>query len=155
MGSLSFDSPIGRLTVRESGGAIVSIRWDDADSDSGGSPVLEDAHRQLDDYFAGKRRHFDLPLHIDGTALQLAVWNRMMLIPYGRTETYGDVAARIGSAARAVGTACGRNPIPIVVPCHRIVGGGGALTGYSGGAGVDTKKFLLDLESGEKQLDLH
>lgn len=108
--------------------------------------AFTDAARQLDEYFAGTRRTFDLPLDPAGTAFQLAVWEQLRTIPSGTTTTYGDIAARVGKphASRAVGAAIGRNPIGIIVPCHRVVGSSGALTGYAGG--MDRKIALLTLE---------
>jgi methylated-DNA-[protein]-cysteine S-methyltransferase len=107
---------------------------------------LRRAADQLAEYFAGQRRDFDLPLAPEGTEFQQRVWHRMTKIPYGKTMTYGDLARAIGSAPRAVGGACGRNPIAIILPCHRVIGGSGALTGYSGAGGINTKQFLLELE---------
>lgn len=108
--------------------------------------AFTDAARQLDEYFAGTRTQFDLPLDPSGTAFQLAVWEQLRTIPSGTTTTYGDIAARVGKpqASRAVGAAIGRNPIGIIVPCHRVVGSSGALTGYAGG--MDRKITLLTLE---------
>lgn len=105
------------------------------------------AIKQLNEYFAGKRQDFDLPLRLDGTEFQLLVLAELQRIPYGETTSYGDIAERIGrpKAVRAVGAANGRNPIPIIVPCHRVIGASGALTGFGGG--LDTKKELLRLES--------
>lgn len=105
-----------------------------------------DAARQLDEYFAGTRTEFDLPLAPRGTDFQKAVWAAIARVPYGQTRTYGEVAAELGrpGASRAVGAATGRNPISIVVPCHRLVGSSGALTGYAGG--LEAKVLLLDLE---------
>lgn len=103
--------------------------------------------RQLDAYFEGKLKDFDLPLVLDGTEFQLLVWNNLRKIPYGETVSYGQLARRIGSpdAARAVGLANGSNPIPIIIPCHRVIGSNGDLTGFGGG--LPTKKKLLALES--------
>lgn len=105
------------------------------------------ARRQLDEYFSGVRREFDLPLTLDGTEFQLLVLNELRRIPYGETTSYRDIAERIGrpTAVRAVGSANGRNPLPIVVPCHRVVGASGDLTGFGGG--LDTKEALLRLEA--------
>ncbi|MCI5209330.1 MAG: methylated-DNA--[protein]-cysteine S-methyltransferase [Candidatus Electrothrix sp. ATG2] len=112
---------------------------------------------QLNEYFQGNRQKFDLPLHLEGTVFQQAVWKCMLDIPYGETRTYGEVAEALGNRnkARAVGGAANKNPLPMVIPCHRVVGSSGSLTGFAGGAEV--KKFLLDLESRKgfnKQCDL-
>ena len=111
-----------------------------------GSPVLREAAAQLAEYFAGGRRSFDMPLRPKGTAFQEAVWRAIAAIPYGWTASYADLAKKIGrpAATRAVGAAVGRNPISIVIPCHRVIGKDGSLTGYAGG--VDRKKALLDME---------
>jgi methylated-DNA-[protein]-cysteine S-methyltransferase len=108
--------------------------------------VLADAARQLNEYFAGERTDFDLPLSLDGTGFQRTVWSGLQDIPYGETISYGELARRIGqpTASRAVGLANGRNPVSIVVPCHRVVGSNGSLTGYGGG--LPRKQFLLGLE---------
>jgi methylated-DNA-[protein]-cysteine S-methyltransferase len=109
--------------------------------------VLDRTARQLDEYLAGRRRDFDLPLAPAGTAFQLAVWEALRAIPHGETATYGEVARRIGrpQSARAVGAAVGRNPISLVIPCHRVIGADGRLTGYAGG--LDRKQALLSLEN--------
>ena len=144
MPSLSIPSPVGQLTIDEEDDAIVAIRW--ADEPAGnGSPLLAEAARQLDAYFAGQRSHFDLPLAPAGSPFEARVWSAMQLIPYGETRSYGDLASMIGSAPRPVGRACGRNPIPIVIPCHRVLARGG-LGGYSGQGGLATKQSLLTLE---------
>jgi methylated-DNA-[protein]-cysteine S-methyltransferase len=147
MNRLTVPSPLGPLTVTEDEGAIVAL--DFADSQGGDeTTLLARARDQLAAYFAGGRSGFDLPLRPHGTAFRRRVWDRMRAIPYGETLSYGDIAHAIGSAPRAVGGACGANPIPILIPCHRVVGSGGALGGYSGGAGVSVKRALLDLEAG-------
>lgn len=109
-------------------------------------PLIVEAARQLDDYFEGRRRAFDLPLDLHGTPFQRAVWHALLAIPPGETCTYGDIARTVGSpsAARAVGAAVGRNPVGIIVPCHRVIGRDGTLTGYAGG--LDRKEVLLRLE---------
>ncbi|MEV6352224.1 methylated-DNA--[protein]-cysteine S-methyltransferase [Streptomyces hydrogenans] len=107
-----------------------------------------EAVRQLDAYFAGELTDFDLPLHLEGTPFQLRVWEQLRLIPYGETRTYGELAEALGSpgASRAVGLANGKNPVGVIVPCHRVIGSGGSLTGYGGG--LDRKRRLLAFESG-------
>ena len=144
MRSLSLPSPVGRLTIDEAGDAIVAIRWADA-PDSNGSPLLVEAARQLAAYFDGRLSRFDLPLAPVGSPFEARVWSAMQTIPYGETRCYGDLATAVGSAPRAVGRACGRNPIPIVIPCHRVLAKGG-LGGYSGEGGLATKTQLLALE---------
>jgi methylated-DNA-[protein]-cysteine S-methyltransferase len=110
-------------------------------------PLLLDAADQLRAYFAGELREFDLPLAPRGTPFQREVWAAVAAVPYGRTATYSEIAAAVGrpSACRAVGAANGRNPLPVIVPCHRVIGAAGALTGYGGG--LDRKRSLLDLEA--------
>jgi methylated-DNA-[protein]-cysteine S-methyltransferase len=107
---------------------------------------------QLDDYFAGRRTNFDVPLTMTGSAFQRRVWSELRKIPYGESISYGELAQRIGipSAARAVGTANGLNPIAVIVPCHRVIGADGSLTGFGGG--LERKRFLLDLEAGALRL---
>lgn len=145
---LALDSPLGPLVLTERDGSLVELDWGEAAAAPNGhpTPVLQAARDQLDAYFAGRSRAFDLPLAPAGTAFQQRVWRAMIEIPAGRTTTYGALAAAIGSSPRAVGNACGTNPIPIIVPCHRVVGGGGRLGGYSGHDGPATKRFLLGLE---------
>jgi len=111
-----------------------------------GDALLQRARRQLDAYWAGRRREFDLPLAPDGTPFQLSVWRALRAIGFGSTRSYGEVASSIGAAraVRAVGAAIGRNPLGVIVPCHRVVGSGGSLTGYAGG--LDRKRHLLELE---------
>jgi methylated-DNA-[protein]-cysteine S-methyltransferase len=134
----------GRLTelgFRESS----SLRAAESSSSST-TRRLEDLKTQLREYFAGKRRSFDFPLAPKGTEFQLAVWNALLAIPYGDTTTYAELARRIGrpSAVRAVGAANGANPIPVIIPCHRVIGSNGTLTGYGGG--IERKQWLLALE---------
>jgi methylated-DNA-[protein]-cysteine S-methyltransferase len=144
MESLSISSPVGNLVLDEKDGALVAIRW--ADEKTGnGSPLLAETARQLDAYFDGKLVDFDLPLSPSGSEHEHRVWTAMQAIRYGKTACYGDLARAIGSAPRAVGRACGKNPIPIVIPCHRVLGKAG-LGGYSGSGGLKTKQTLLALE---------
>jgi methylated-DNA-[protein]-cysteine S-methyltransferase len=143
--AISLDSPVGRLEIAEEAGAIVAIRW-------GGEPreepsaLLHEARHQLTLYFNGQLGFFDLPLAPAGTPFERRVWAVMQEIPYGQTRRYGELAVEVGSAPRAVGRACGRNPIPIVIPCHRVLARGG-IGGYSGGTGLTTKRALLALEA--------
>ncbi len=138
-------SPIGPLTIFEEADAILALDFGRAPEPSD-TPLLAAAREQLDAYFDGKLTVFDLPLAPEGTAFQQSVWQAMLAIPYGSVRTYGDIAAEVGSAARAVGGASARNPIPILIPCHRVVGSNRALTGYSGCEGITTKRALLRLE---------
>jgi methylated-DNA-[protein]-cysteine S-methyltransferase len=143
------DSPLGPLTLVERGGALAAINFGGrigAAAAPAPSPLLAEAAAQLAAYFAGARRDFDLPLAMEGSAHHRAVWAAMARIPYGRTASYGDLARETGSAPRAVGAACGANPIPIVVPCHRVLAAGGGIGGYSGRGGAGTKRALLKLE---------
>ena len=144
MPSLSIPSPVGQLTIDESDGAIVAIRWSDVPAGNG-SPLLAEAARQLSAYFDRGLSRFDLPLAPAGSPFEARVWVAMQAIPYGETRCYGDLAHTVGSAPRAVGRACGKNPIPIIIPCHRVLAKGG-LGGYSGQGGLATKQHLLALE---------
>lgn len=144
MPQLSFHSAIGDLTVSEDNGVIVSVDWGWG-QDQETTPLLENARDQIQDYLDGKRTGFDLPLAPPGTDFQKRVWAAMRTIPFGQVQTYGDMAKQLNSAARAVGMACGANPIPVVIPCHRVVARTG-LGGYSGEGGLDTKRALLALE---------
>jgi methylated-DNA-[protein]-cysteine S-methyltransferase len=145
------ETPIGPLAVaKNDAGAVTEIRFSgDADEDwTRNDDAFGDVAMQLREYFAGARRDFDLPLAPAGTPFQLAVWNVLRAIPYGATRSYLDVANAIGkpAACRAVGAANGANPLPIVVPCHRVIGSNGSLTGFGGG--IDVKRRLLSLEGG-------
>jgi methylated-DNA-[protein]-cysteine S-methyltransferase len=144
MKSISISSPVENLVLDEDDEALVAIRW--ADERAGnGSSLLAEAARQLDAYFAGTLSVFDLPLRPAGSPFETRVWAAMQDIPYGETRCYGDLAVATHSAPRAVGRACGRNPIPIVIPCHRVLGKGW-MGGYSGSGGLKTKQILLELE---------
>jgi methylated-DNA-[protein]-cysteine S-methyltransferase len=145
MASLSIPSPVGPLRIDEKDGKIVAVSWTDQPSERSNSPVLADAARQLEEYFAGKRRHFELSLAPEGTPFEERVWAAMQKIPYGETRSYGELAHEVGSAPRAVGRAIGKNPIPIVIPCHRVLAKAGP-GGYSGEGGLKTKTHLLALE---------
>jgi methylated-DNA-[protein]-cysteine S-methyltransferase len=148
----TIESPIGPLSIVASDDALVEIRFGEAAPDGAvpagpaEHPVIGATVTQLGEYFAGDRTEFDLPLDPTGTAFQLEAWTELRGIPFGETITYGEQARRLGdpNRSRAVGAANGRNPIPIVVPCHRVVGSNGHLTGFAGG--LDTKAWLLDHE---------
>ncbi|HEV2550412.1 MAG TPA: methylated-DNA--[protein]-cysteine S-methyltransferase [Stellaceae bacterium] len=144
MPRLSVASPLGPLTIVAENDAIVAIEWRDRKAHDE-SPLLRDAERQLGEYFAGTRRTFDLPLAPAGEAFDQRVWELMAAIPYGETQRYGELAQRLDAEAQAIGEACGRNPLPIFIPCHRVVAHNG-LGGYSGGKGIETKRRLLVLE---------
>ncbi len=161
LASRTVDSPIGPLTVIASDHGLRAILWpDDTDpvldqaDPAAPSDIADEAARQLGEYFAADREHFDLPLDLVGTDFQVQAWEALADIPYGETVSYGEQAERLGrpKAARAVGAANGRNPVPIVLPCHRVIGSNGSLTGFGGG--IDIKRFLLQLEKGEAQLPL-
>ena len=138
-------SPVGQLTIVEREGAIVAVRWGEPRQERQ-TPLLAAAKAQIDAYFYCGLRSFELPLNPAGTPFDQRVWQAMLAIPYGHTRSYGELAATVGGTARAVGTACGRNPIPIIIPCHRVLGAGGKMVGYSGGQGVESKCALLALE---------
>jgi methylated-DNA-[protein]-cysteine S-methyltransferase len=151
MPRLTLDSPIGRITVIEEEGRITRLGWYDQGA-ADQTPLLLEAKRQLDLYFAGTLKHFELPLApAGGSEFERRVWEQLLAIPYGEVRLYGDVAHALGGMPRAVGGACGSNPIAVIIPCHRVVGATG-LTGYSGGNGIDTKQRLLDLERGQTRL---
>ncbi len=164
--ALRLDSPVGGLVLRECRGAITALEWlkprqssrggaASPGQDAGGiSPLLVEAARQLDEYFAHRRKTFDLTLAPAGSPFHQHVWRLMREIPYGSTATYGDLARQLGCAAQPVGGACGANPIAILIPCHRVVAADG-LGGFSGGAGLESKRFLLRHEDAlEPELDL-
>lgn len=144
---LTIGSPVGPLTLTARNDAISMLRFADGGPCDSDVPLLREAARQIIAYFARCLTAFDLPLDLRGSAHNLAVWREMREIPYGKTLTYGDIARHIGSNPRAVGVACGANPIPLIVPCHRVVGKDGALVGFSGGDGKKTKARLLNHEA--------
>src|SRR5215471_6935535 len=150
-------TPIGALRLVSNGDAVVELSFSGAftyRSPNGADPVLEEAAAQLRAYFSGQLRDFDLPLAPHGTPFQQRVWRALRQIPYGRTCSYSEIAALIDEPgkARAVGVANGRNPIAIIIPCHRVIGADGELVGYGGG--LKTKRWLLELESGVATLPL-
>jgi methylated-DNA-[protein]-cysteine S-methyltransferase len=153
------ESPIGDLLVAGDDGVLKLVSfprgsmarepdegWERKDSE------FDEVRRELGEYFEGKRESFDVPLEADGTDFQRDVLGALQQIPYGETRTYGEIAEHLGKpkASRAVGAANGRNPIPILIPCHRVIGSDGSLTGFGGG--IDTKEFLLSLERRQKVL---
>lgn len=146
-----YDTPIGRIGIAENGKGITDIFFATAESPKDAAleetELLNDAAKQLTDYLAGKRKDFELPLSPEGTEFQKAVWEALLTIPYGETRTYKQIAEQIGNpkACRAVGMANNKNPISIIVPCHRVIGSNGRLVGYGGG--LEVKKKLLELES--------
>ena len=148
------NSPVGKLILIANSSALVGILWEQESTDRSAlgatfdphHPVLAEAERQLLEYFARKRTQFELPLDPHGTEFQKKVWRSLQQIPFGKTKSYAEIAKGIGAprASRAVGAANGKNPLPIVVPCHRVIGASGALTGFGGG--LETKARLLALE---------
>lgn len=146
MPAFTMQSPIGLLTIEETDGAITALRFGGETVSPPPTPLLQRAAQQLTEYFDARRRRFDLPLRPQGTAFQQAAWSALCDIPYGQTRTYAQQAAAIGrpKACRAVGMANHCNPLPLFIPCHRVIGAGGKLTGYAGGLAI--KRFLLELE---------
>jgi methylated-DNA-[protein]-cysteine S-methyltransferase len=147
--AVTVPSPVGPLTITEQAGAIVRVGWRGPAGAQAPTPLLAEAARQLAAYFDGRLTAFDLPLRPAGSPFQQAVWDAMLRIPFGMTRSYGAIAAELAAPARAIGGACGANPIPIVIPCHRVLASGGLLGGYSGQGGAKTKRFLLALEGAE------
>ena len=141
----SVKSPLGDLMLFADDSAIIVLEFGNGPTGDS-SPLLKEAGSQLVAYFEGKLKVFDLPLNARGTDFQKSVWELMLEIPYGSTRSYGEVANDLNSAPRAVGGACGKNPIPIIVPCHRILAANKGIGGFSGGTGTDTKIALLRLE---------
>lgn len=155
--SAEHESPIGVLTLVSDGAALVRLEFEDPRYPEpipkpGADAIIKSARKQIDAYFAGRLTAFDLPLAPEGTEFQKKCWAALLRIPYGATRSYGEQAAAIGNAkaSRAVGLANGRNPIAIIVPCHRVIGANGALTGYGGG--MARKQILLELEQGQALL---
>jgi O-6-methylguanine DNA methyltransferase len=144
---LSFASTVGNLTLTEEDGLITALELNSPAFCNDGSPLLEKARCEIEEYFAKRRKAFTFPFKAWGTAFEEKVWNELESIPYGETISYGELAKRIGNkkAARAVGGANHRNPLPIIIPCHRVIGKNGSLTGYGGGLKI--KRFLLELEN--------
>lgn len=152
------DSPVGALKLVAHDHALVAVMWDNEDHkrvrlaeliEDHQHPMLLRVKKQLEQYFAGQRQQFDLPLDFQGTDFQQQVWQTLLTIPYGETRSYKEIAVQIGNekAVRAVGAANGKNPISIIAPCHRVIGSGGALVGFAGG--LDKKQILLSLEQSQ------
>ena len=152
------DSPVGALKLVAHDQALVAVMWDNEDHkrvrlaeliQDHQHPMLIQVKKQLEQYFAGQRQQFDLPLDFQGTDFQQQVWQTLLTIPYGETRSYKEIAVQIGNekAVRAVGAANGRNPISIIAPCHRVIGSSGALVGFAGG--LDKKQILLSLEQSQ------
>ncbi|CAL4868930.1 Methylated-DNA--protein-cysteine methyltransferase, constitutive [Asticcacaulis sp. MM231] len=152
---LHYPSPVGRLKLVARQHGLMAILWENDDPkrvrlgetvEDVNHTILRETAQQLDDYFAGRRTSFSLPLAFNGTDFQKQVWLALLAIPFGETRTYGQLAAQLGrpSASRAVGAANGKNPISIIAPCHRVIGGNGKLTGFAGG--LEAKAYLLGLE---------
>lgn len=142
MKSLSFQSPLGWITVTQENGDITSLNWGQQPVGNSGDPLLLDAREQITAYFAKRLTMFDLPMSCPSTPFQHGVLEAMMSIPFGSTKTYGDIAGYVEGSPQVVGRACGANPIPILIPCHRVVGAN-TLGGFSGPGGVETKVWLL------------
>ena len=154
------ESPVGALKLVAHDQALVAVMWDNENHkrvrlseliENIQHPMLLKVKQQLEQYFAGQRQQFNLPLDFQGTDFQQQVWRALLTIPYGETRSYKDIALQIGNekAVRAVGAANGKNPISIIAPCHRVIGSGGALVGFAGG--LDKKQILLSLEQGQIQ----
>lgn len=152
------DSLVGALKLVAHDQALVAVMWDNEDHkrvrlaeliEDRQHPMLHKVKQQLEEYFAGQRQQFDLPLDFQGTAFQQQVWQALLSIPYGETRTYKEIAVQLGNekAVRAVGAANGKNPISIIAPCHRVIGSSGALVGFAGG--LDKKQILLSLEQSQ------
>lgn len=153
------DSPVGQLKLVAHETALVAVLWENENPnrvrlaalvEDLQHPILLKTAQQLNEYFAGKRQQFDLPLDFEGTAFQQQVWQALLTIPFGETRSYKQIAEQIGNvkAVRAVGAANGKNPISIIAPCHRVIGSGGKLVGFAGG--LDNKEILLKLEQQQK-----
>ena len=144
--STQFSSTVGPLTLEGDDHALTRVGFGEPAAPQGDAGALAEAAIQLEQYFAGERTEFDLDIEVEGTPFERRVWDEVRAIPYGETATYAEIARRIGrpSACRAVGRANGRNPVAVIVPCHRVIGSDGSLTGYAGG--IEMKRALLDLE---------
>ena len=143
----TFNTPLGAVRLTEEGGSIIRIELTDTNASSfAPTPLLHEAKHQITAFLRGDRRQLDFPIRMVGTPFQQRVWRALQQIPYGTTRTYGEIATAIGNprASRAVGMACNKNPLLLIVPCHRVVGANGKLTGFA--YGTDAKQWLLELE---------
>ncbi len=143
---IAVDTPVGRLGIAERDGRVVRVSWS-ASAQGEPTPLLAEAVHQMAAYFAGDLKEFDLPLDPGGDDLERGVFDAMRAIPYGQTRTYGDIAGDLGTYGKEIGQACAANPIPVIIPCHRVLSATG-LGGYSGQGGIETKIALLKLEGG-------
>ena len=142
----SYDTIIGKIYIAEKDNSICNVSFVNLNYTPKETPLIKKTYSQLKEYFAGNRKSFDIPISANGTEFQIKVWKELQKIPYGKTATYKEIAENIGNknASRAVGMANNKNPIAIIIPCHRVIGTKGDLTGYAGG--IKLKKYLLDLE---------
>lgn len=146
-----YESPIGKIGIKDNGHSIIEVYFikeaEDQELELKETALIREAGRQLEEYFQGKRNDFDLPLEPKGTPFQKSVWEALITIPYGETRSYKEVAQKVNSpkAYRAVGMSNNKNPISIIIPCHRVIGANGKMVGYGGG--LDIKEYLLNLES--------
>ncbi|HEY8610416.1 MAG TPA: methylated-DNA--[protein]-cysteine S-methyltransferase [Roseomonas sp.] len=145
-------TPLGTITLSEEDGALVALDWGQG-RDREETPILRQAADQLQDYMDGLRTGFDLPLRPMGSPFRQRVWQALREIPHGETRSYADLARSLGTASRAIGGANGANPIPIIIPCHRVIGAGGMIGGYTGEGGIATKRWLLALERRTRRAD--
>jgi methylated-DNA-[protein]-cysteine S-methyltransferase len=150
--STQFSTTVGSLTLEGDDRVLTRVGFGEATTPQGDAEAVSAAAIQLEQYFAGERTGFDLDVELDGTPFERRVWDAVRAIPYGQTATYAEIARRIGrpDACRAVGRANGRNPLALIVPCHRVIGSDGSLTGYAGG--IAMKRALLDLEQGQRRV---
>lgn len=152
-----YDTPIGKIGIADNGDFVTGLFFGDSYRPQGAqekeTPLMKRTMEQLREYFSGARTDFDVPVALQGTEFQTQVWKALMEIPYGKTCTYGELAARIGNpkASRAVGMANNRNPVAIIVPCHRVIGASGKLVGYGGGLNVKERLLELERKAGEKR----
>lgn len=146
MYQFGYNTVVGKLYIAEECGHIVRISFDKINAEKFETPLIKKTYKELSEYFNGKRKNFDIPIKLAGTEFQLKVWNELKQIPYGKTASYKDIASKIGreKACRAVGMANNKNPVAIIIPCHRVIGSNKKLTGYAGG--LDIKEKLLKIE---------